>query len=523
MQNKKFWIWFIVFMIVALGFILRFDNIENAPPGVYPDEAFNGLDAINANSTGNYQWFYEGNAGREGLMMNLVALCFKIFGITVLALKLPSIISGTLAILGIFLLARELFNTRAGLISSFLIAISFWPINFSRISFRANLLPTVLVFSFYFLFLGLRTKKWHYYAIGGFIFGIGMHTYIAWRIAPLILVLLLIFVILSRKNFIKENWKFLAVFLFTSLITAAPMLWTFYIHPEYIISRSDSISIFSPKMNNGNLIGTFVKTFGLSLAKYNFWGDQNWRDNYPPYPMLDILTGIAFLFGLILSIVKFFKLFYQRIRYKIQDKRLEVYSLLILWFFIMLVPEFMTAEGLPHALRSIGTLPVVFIFAALTFDYLLKRGENNGFMMRKITISLVTIMLVIIGFFNPIKYFVFWANKIETARSFGNTIMEVSRYIDNLPKNTIKILITKDWSQRYERFPIQVFNSNDKNIICLYSEEINQINPSSIGKFVIIFINYNNETINRLLNNYPNLKFQEVPDKFGLKYYILKY
>ena len=31
----------------------------------------------------------------------------------------------------------------------------------------------------------------------------------------------------------------------------------------------------------------------------------------------------------------------------------------------MLIPEFMAAEGNPHALRSIGTLPVVFISAQL--------------------------------------------------------------------------------------------------------------------------------------------------------------
>ena len=522
MKNKKVWIYIGIFLIVALGFFLRIYHINTVPPGIYPDEAFNGLDAINANTTGNYQWFYDGNGGREGLMMNLVAFCFKLFGITVLTLKFPSIISGTLAILGIFLLVRELFNARAGLISAFLVAVSFWPINFSRISFRANLLPTVLVFSFYFLFLGLRTKKWYFYAIGGFIFGIGMHTYIAWRIAPLILILLLVFVILSRKKFLKENWKLITIFLFSSLVAAAPMFWTFYIHPEYIVSRSDSISIFSPKMNNGHLIITFFRTIGLSLAKYNFWGDQNWRDNYPPYPILDTLTGIAFLFGLILSLVKFFKLFYQRIRYKIKNSNLEVYALLILWFFLMLAPEFMTNEMLPHALRSIGTLPVVFIFATVIFDYLIEQGKKHNQFSQKLILALVILSLVFIGLFNTIKYHVFWANKTETARSFGNTIMDVSRYIKSLSPDTVKIIITRDWSQRYERLPLQVINVDDKNIIYLYSAEIDQINPAKIGKFVIIFINYDAETINKLLNNHPGLKFQEVPDKFGLKYYILK-
>jgi 4-amino-4-deoxy-L-arabinose transferase-like glycosyltransferase len=519
-MNKKTKVWIMLVLIIALGFFLRVYNINNAPPGVYPDEAVNGTDAARANDTGQYQWFYPDNQGREGLMMNLVALSFKLFGISAFSLKFPSIIAGVLAILGIFLLAKELFGNRVGLISAFLVSVSFWPINFSRISFRANLLPAVLVFSFYFLFLGLRTKKWYHYAISGFIFGIGIHTYIAWRIAPAILILFLIFAIISRENFLKESWKMIVIFLATALISSAPMLYTFFIsHPEYFESRSDSISVLSSTVNHGHLIQTLSKSIGLSLVKYNFWGDQNWRDNYPPYPLLDYLTGVAFLFGLILSVIKFFKLLYQRFRQKIKDTRLEVYAFLILWFFIMLSPEFLTAEGLPHALRSIGTLPVVFIFAALTFDYLWTKGEKNSFIMQRITSSLVIIMLVSIGIFNPIKYFVFWANNVNTAQAFEENITELSSYAKTLPANTEIYAILGNM----QRVPPRLFNWGNPNFHDLHPVDVDKIMPARIENTVFIFSDYLKDSIiNNLTSRFPNLSLQEFKDKAGLSFYVLK-
>ncbi len=139
--------------ILVLAFSIRVANIENIPYGIFPDEAQNGVDAQQANATGEYKLFYESNNGREGLFINIQALSIKTFGSTTFALKLPSIIFGTLTVLGVFLLASELFGTYvAGLVGAWLTTFSYWAINFSRIGFRAVMVPFILTFAFYFLF-----------------------------------------------------------------------------------------------------------------------------------------------------------------------------------------------------------------------------------------------------------------------------------------------------------------------------------------------------------------------------------
>jgi len=518
-MGNKIKTFLLVFLIVAFGFFLRFYNIENVPPGVYPDEAANGMDALNSLNSGHFQWFYPDNQGREGLFMNLIALCFNFFGASITTLRLPSIIFSTLSILGIYLLGKEMFSRRIGLISSFLMAFSFWSINFGRISFRANMLPVILAFSFYFLFRGLKTKNNWNYVWSGLIFGLGMHSYIAWRISPLILILAIIPFALSREKFFRNHWKKISIFIFCSIIVATPMFWTFYSHPEYFESRTEAVSIFSPAINKGDPSLAFLQSFSLSLIKFNFVGDMNWRHNFPPYPVLDIITGIGFLFGIIFSFVKTIEYLKERIKNKIRHGDLEKYSFLIIWFFVMLAPEFMTGEGLPHALRSIGTLPVVMIFSAITFDFLLKKSENYGFFGKKITYFLITFSMIFIGVFNSIKYHIVWAKKERVAFSFNKNDTEISKYVNQLPKEQEKFFITS--YNGLERYPIKIFHMEQNNTY-LYPNELDKVNPKNPNDFIVFFTEKNDDAINHISKKFPYLQFDEIRNDPGSIYYTLR-
>jgi len=170
MKNNKSFIFFLLLVIILIASFFRLYKLTLIPPGIYPDEAMNANDAIKALQTHNFKVFYPDNNGREGLFINLIALSFKVFGISLFSFKITSAIIGILTVLGLYFLAKELFyfynsnsnsnlSSYIGLTSSFFLAISFWHTNFSRISFRAILTPFILVFSFYFLFKGFRNKK----------------------------------------------------------------------------------------------------------------------------------------------------------------------------------------------------------------------------------------------------------------------------------------------------------------------------------------------------------------------------
>ncbi len=272
-------------LVVFAALFIRSYHLSTLPPGVYPDESVNGIDAVAANAAHHWKVFYENNNGREGLFMNLIALSFSLFGISVVTLKMWSVLFGTLTVLGMILLGEELFaSRRAGIIAGFITATTFWAINFSRISFRAVMLPFVLVFTVFFLIRGIQKKKIIDYVFAGLFFGLGVHTYIAFRIAPLILIALLAAFIISRKRFFATHWKEILAFSAAAAIVALPMLFDFYHHPDHFSGRTNQVSVFNPDVNQGHLLLTLGKSFGLSFAGLTFFGDQNWRHNLPPWP-----------------------------------------------------------------------------------------------------------------------------------------------------------------------------------------------------------------------------------------------
>ncbi len=518
----------LITLIIVFGFVMRVYNIDGAPAGIYPDEAQNGYDAYHTYKTGTYLWFYPDNNGREGLYINLIALSFALFGVSIFSFKFVSILIGTLTILGTYLLSREVFwrwhnGAYLALMSALFVAGSFWHVMFSRIGFRAILLPFVLVFSFWLLLRGLRLLKERRAAsftflCAGLIFGLGIHTYIAFRIAPAALVVLFIALLVAGRFRLRTLWRPALLFLSGTLISAAPLLWTFYTHPAFLTSRASDISIFSPQNNHGDLLGTLGTTLTLSLAKYNFWGDQNWRHGYPPYPTLEPITGIFFLIGLFTSITVATRFFILRINYLIHHIRARTLStqqrkrptwpsihlFLLSWFILMLAPEFLTTEGLPHALRAIGTLPVVYIFAALGVGTLWQYFEYNRIIFRELFVPLLGLILLYITTFNIIKYHVFWTHNPHIATAFNKNITDIARDIAAASAEDEKVTVAGP----LERLVIKLLNTDTKNLTILYKHEIPLYTPA--GNTVIIYVTgCSQEIIDAFGKRLPNLTVTE--------------
>ena len=492
--------------ILLFAFAMRFWHIAEVPAGIYPDEAQNGYDAYLAQHTGVYQWFYPDNNGREGLYINLIALSFKLFGVHVWSFKLPGVLIGTLTVLGVYLLAREVFwRWRSGvylaLISALLVAGSFWHVMFSRIGFRAILLPFVLTFAFWLMLRGLRRLKssksalWTF-AFSGAVFGLGLHTYIAFRIAPAALIVLFVALLVARRFRFRALWRPALAFLAGTLITAAPMLWTFSTHPEYFSSRSGSVSIFTPENNGGDLLGTLGKTLTLSLGMFNFYGDQNWRHGYPPYATLEPVTGIFFLIGLFTSIIITVRFFgalawhtLQRLarvpQHMLRTTRPtwpSVHLFLLAWFVLMLAPEFLTNEGLPHALRAIGVLPVVYLFAAMGIGVLWRTFEHHHLLFREFFVPLLGVLLLYIATFGVIKYHVFWAQRPEVAGAFNKNLTDIAHAAQAAPADTEKVVLAGP----LERLPVKLLTTQVPHMTFLYEHEIPTYAPTQ--KDIIVYM-----------------------------------
>src|SRR6185369_14080222 len=110
-QFARFWrlpTWAVLLAIVVLGGLLRFYQVGSTPPGLYQDEAFNGLDALNI-LAGSHPIYFPANNGREPFYMYLSAAGVAAFGRTPLAIRFPAAVVGTLLIAATFALGRTLY------------------------------------------------------------------------------------------------------------------------------------------------------------------------------------------------------------------------------------------------------------------------------------------------------------------------------------------------------------------------------------------------------------------------------
>ncbi|MFA9262599.1 MAG: ArnT family glycosyltransferase [Undibacterium sp.] len=518
----------IVFCILVLALFVRIYHIDSLPAGLYPDEATNGTDGLLANETGDYRLLYTNNYGREGLFINLQAITVKYFGNTVPVLKFWSTIFGTLAVLGIYLLARELYGRRVyGYFAAFLLATSYWAINFSRIGFRAIMVTFLLTFSFYFFFKGLRTHRLRDLFIAGLFLGTGLHTYVAFRLAPLILIAMVPILFLVYENFFMRFWKHMLVFLLGAFITAAPMFYDFYIHPDHFSSRTGAVSIFSPEINHGDFWGTFGKTFGLSLIKYNFWGDQNWRHNYAPYPILDPISGAFFLAGFIYLVWETVKFLGLRFRERLRDERLIRNWFLLSAFFVMLMPEFLTEEGLPHALRAIGTQMPVYLIALLPIAWIMNRAKATLPGERIALYTLLGLGLFLSATFNLTKYFVFFEQNPNQHGAFNQNFRNMSEYAMSLPSDTMKYVVPNGGGRIMEdglpvsAQPIKFLTYRKvDNLIFLSPDTTVRVKNS-----VIIFMKHDDAIIERIKKLNPQALVEKIDlyPKTGSEFTIVRF
>ena len=638
---------------MALAVFFRFYKLAEIPPGLYPDVAINGNNALTALKTGDFKVFYPENNGREGLFINLIALSFYFFGASVWAIKIVPAIIGVLTALGLYLMTKNLFayttchsravsfhsftrrrksgnpeskhnidsrrslprttirggnDNRIGeiiaLLSAFFLAVSFWHINFSRLGFRAIMVPFILVWGFYFLFKATRMTQalfppssaeegpgevlsgvpalaedgsstevgtpftqhpslpspqprgggnallWllaiGYWLLAGLTFGLGFHTYISYRVAPLIIG---VFFIIEAYNFWQRKkpltsnllsltsfiWPWL-LFFAAVVFAVSPMLIYFYNNPQDFMGRTGQVSVFASATPIKDLTISAVKNLGM----FNVWGDCNWRHNYACRPELPYAVGLLFLFGFFRCLGEILRKIYKRktdIPSNSNDTNHKSWSLnqisffLMVWFFTMLLPTALTNEGVPHALRAIGVIPAVYIFAGIGGWWVYKKFkiQNSKFKITfqnsKILKILIFVFIIWLIVYSYDLYFIQWGKNSEVKGAFTQNYVDIGNYLNTLPQETEKYVIVNEGGVPVpypDGIPmpaqtiifIQRAADKNKNTFYLKPDElptlIGVLSPKPQKESVVVLMKYDKIILDELSEKIPQGEIKEI-------------
>ncbi len=334
--------------------------------------------------------------------------------------------------------------------------------------------------------------------LGGLFYGLGFHSYIAYRGTPL-----LIFIILLLYFFQNKDWQIRKKIILTAsgyaliaILVALPLGLYFLKNPQDFMGRTTQISIF----NSPTLIKDLAFNILVTAGMFNFIGDFNWRHNIAGQPLLFWPVGILFLIGIsiaIFSIIKNLSItLTEQSSYKCYGEYFSSgFIILIFWLFITALPVVISNEGLPHALRAILMAPAVLIFSGFggiwLYEKILSMRIFVNAQIKKIFNIIVCLLLIFLIFNAYYSYFIVWTKNQNVKNAFNADIAEEARKLNNLPKNMPKYVLIKasGIDIRAVGTPAQTImfitdtftaeKQKEKNIHYILQDQINQIPENS--------------------------------------------
>lgn len=415
-------------MLTALAFVMRFYRLDNLPPGLFYDEAFNGLDGWKLSHISISQWpvFLTGNQGREGLYVWLMALLHRANGLSVWTIRAMPALSGALLTPALVWLAWEVapwlgvkHRRSFALWSGSVVLCLFWSQVFSRYGIRLSLFVLIETLLWAALWRAWSSnaevqrrrdaeEKQHlppphpvtppplhpfiWWALTGLFAGLSFYTYLPARLLPLVLLPLVIAAFWQERARLLDHLPGLAVGLVVALIVAAPIGIYFVQNPVSFTTRVDQVTIIGREGRDG------AQGLGANIAAvagmFAGTGDANPRSNVPGRAALDWLLAPFFFLGLLLALGRFWRL---------------AHLWLLAGLGVMLLPTLLS-EFAPNFQRAIGAIPFVVLLVALGLDGLVRLATRLWSRGRLVYLAAGWLLVAASFGLTWRAYFVEWAN-----------------------------------------------------------------------------------------------------------------
>lgn len=445
----------ILLSIFILAFILRFFALGRVPTSLDWDEASLGYNAYSIIKTGRDEYgnflpiqFRSFADFKPPFYVYSIIPFITLLDLTELATRLPSAIFGFATVILVYLLVRRIFpqlKYRYILLISFLLAISPWHIQFSRVAFESNV--GLFWFVLGTLFFSYVSKNKNYLFLSAIAFVIAMYTYHSLRlVVPLFVVGLL----LIHKEHIRNDKKTSVLSLLLTSILLLPLIFSL---GSGASARFGSVTIVKPeeltfsiqqmeydiatKDGIGKLLHNrrIIYSLGILKGYLDHWdlsflflqGDGPDRHHAPNMGMLYFIELPFVLLGL-------FSLIFSN-----QDRKGK--QIIFFWFLVAPLASSLTT-GTPHAVRALLFLPTYQIFTAFGIKSVIKNFHYASYV--------ITFLFVLNMIYYLDMYYIH--GPIEQAVSWQYGYKEMVSEVSKIKSNYENVVITYKYDQPYIYF-----------------------------------------------------------------------
>lgn len=453
-------------LIICITVFLRVYLLGKVPSSPDWDEVALGYNAYSILETGRDEYgkfipvvLQSFDDYKPALYAYLIIPFIKIFGLSVVAVRLPAIIFGVISIIAIFFIMKELFkkpikiekftisNSYIALLTTFFVALSPWHIQFSRIAFEAGVGLSINLLAILFFLKGLRNK---YFLAVSFVFGaINIYVYQSEKVYVPLLFLVLFSVFWKSIQKISKKWIFLSFIL--ALLVASPMIFYILTNPN-ALSRAKGVSVFTDttrllssntdkmkrNVENGDVLGQIIDNRRIDYVKafasgYLSHFQPNWlfyqgdvARHHAPF------MGNLYLFTLPFILLGIYVLLFSDI-----DKKTKYF--IILYGIIAPIPASITID-VPHAVRTINFIPMYDVLASLGILFFIYYCLS-----KKIYLKLPLIIIFLLIVFLNVSYYL---NQYFVQQNFYNSEYwqygweEAVLYTEKEAKNFNQVVVT---------------------------------------------------------------------------------
>lgn len=493
----------ILFLIIILAVFVRLYKLTSIPPSLSWDEVAIGYDAYSIAETGKDQWgmflplaFKSFGEYKYPFHIYATVLFEQIFGVNEFGVRFGSVFFGIINVILLYFLVLELFNRdshkqRLALLSTLLLAISPWHIQFSRVSWETNYTLFFFFASVICFYKYLNARRNYFLPISFIFLGLTVFTYNAAK------VFVPIFVFALSAIYFKNLFKRKSLALFSLVIFISFLLFNL-INPNLSgINRYAQLNFEESSVVATTLFQeTHIYKLGwMELAVRNYLsffsldylflkGDPNPRHSIQTVGELLYFDILFIPLGLIIFFSKFLK----------RDK---TSSLLLFWFFAAMIPGAIARE-VPHASRSMFALGGWQIISAIGISYLMDRTLKSKWLFQ--TIMVIVILFPFVRYLK--SYFVDYPTKYSQYWQYG--YKEVSDFIAANYSDYEKIYVTSKYGEPqifllfYLKFPPEKYQ-NDPGL--KRSKQGDWVKVFAFDKFEFIEADHMSQTYNTLVKS----------------------
>jgi len=421
--------WFLLTGILLLAAFFRLHRMPRLPWGLSQDEVGNASISLGVLADGGAP-FLAGGFGHEPLFHYLQAATLTSFGDNVVGIRMPAVMAGMVLVAASYTLMRQLFGPVAALVAAAGLAVSWWPVIFSRIGIRAITFPLLLTLAVTLLWRGLALRRRALVLFSGLLFGLTFYTYTSAYILPALVLAWLAYAAVFQRSKLRRHWRALAGAGLVMAVVAVPLAFYLHAHPE-LQERVRQLEGPLVALRQGDPVPLGHTTWA-TLTMFSRSGEARWTYGIPGRPILGPLSGLLLYLGLV--------------RCAVQARR-SACGLIGLWLLVTLVPSMITPDA-PSSIRAIGALPAAYGMVGVGAAWLWEWAARRGRPVRTVLLVLLAGGLSLAGVIHltwtyrdgfgtwPAHYEVYWRYKAHFA--------DIAAFLDEQPSPQPAVVV-EEW------------------------------------------------------------------------------